>query len=440
MPNKWTELILSDSFKSKIQNSIRDLDLIVKKEKYEFEKEDNNVEKKRNGFWYEINTGIDNPFLLYHHLFVPGDEKDNKKEFLTKFIKQYDIIRGNFDYNSIYKRHLMIMSNFESVGYKIEKNFHLQTDWRLIIGLGGESVLETSICLHPIYGFPYIPGRAVKGIARAASILLNEKLSQVNLRCIENYLENSECDDFIEKNEIEKLKTALSFKDGNNVITPSENEIENIQTSKEELRIIREIFGNQGQAGRVIFFDAIPFEKLPELDLDIMNNHYTKYYESGKYYKNGVIPGDWMSPNPIFFITVKPEQKFSFFLASKDQREGLLPKVKQWLEAGLKDLGAGGKTSAGYGYFVPINNLITEILKPANSVIKSSHSFMEAEIVNADLKPAKVKIIETGEVVGMSGVNLIGLGLTIGSKILVEPNYVNKTKKIQSVKYKGKAN
>jgi len=36
---------------------------------------------------------------------------------------------------------------------------------RMIVGLGDESVLETSIMLHHTYGVPYIPGSALKGLA-----------------------------------------------------------------------------------------------------------------------------------------------------------------------------------------------------------------------------------------------------------------------------------
>ena len=39
-------------------------------------------------------------------------------------------------------------------------------DWRLIVGLGSEHVQETNMTLHHIYGIPYIPGSAVKGVLR----------------------------------------------------------------------------------------------------------------------------------------------------------------------------------------------------------------------------------------------------------------------------------
>src|SRR5207237_557288 len=35
---------------------------------------------------------------------------------------------------------------------------------RMIIGLGGENVLETGLTLHHIYGVPYIPATALKGL------------------------------------------------------------------------------------------------------------------------------------------------------------------------------------------------------------------------------------------------------------------------------------
>jgi len=394
MPDKWTETIPSESYKNTFQRTLRDLDLIVKKEKYEFEKKDNKVFKKRNSWWYEINQVIDNPYLLYHHLFVPGDEANNKKEFLIKFTRQYEAIQKSFDYPTIFRRSLRLIENYESQGYKIEKSLVLQTDWRLIVGLGSESVLETSISLHPLYGFPYIPGSAIKGIARSFALMLK----------------NKDC----EQDDIDKINKDASI----------DAEAKNI-------------FGTQEQAGKVIFFDAIPYEQLPELKLDIMNNHYGDYYAdtTGK-----VPPGDWMNPNPIFFITIAPEQKFLFFLTSRDQT--LLDKAKEWLEGGLRDLGAGGKTSAGYGYFVPLNSSVFEISaapKESGSRVQQSQFYKEAEIIDADSKPVKVKILESGEIVTVGKFNPKGLGLTNGSKILVEPTYDKKTKKIQSVQYKRKA-
>src|SRR5258708_17092035 len=45
--------------------------------------------------------------------------------------------------------------------------FDQMLDWRMVVGLGGETVLETDIALHHLYGIPYIPGSALKGLTRA---------------------------------------------------------------------------------------------------------------------------------------------------------------------------------------------------------------------------------------------------------------------------------
>jgi hypothetical protein len=47
----------------------------------------------------------------------------------------------------------------------------MRTESRLVVGLGADSVLETAITLHRIYGFPIIPGSALKGLTRAWALL-----------------------------------------------------------------------------------------------------------------------------------------------------------------------------------------------------------------------------------------------------------------------------
>jgi len=51
-------------------------------------------------------------------------------------------------------------------GFIIE-TFTAEPDYRLVLGFGAEHVLETNLYLHRIYGFPIIPGSAVKGLTRA---------------------------------------------------------------------------------------------------------------------------------------------------------------------------------------------------------------------------------------------------------------------------------
>jgi CRISPR-associated protein Cmr6 len=62
-------------------------------------------------------------------------------------------------YEMFYERWLKILDECSA------KTRQASVQGRMVVGLGGESVLETSICLHRTYGVPYIPGSALKGLA-----------------------------------------------------------------------------------------------------------------------------------------------------------------------------------------------------------------------------------------------------------------------------------
>ena len=104
------------------------------------------------------------------------------------------------------------------------QHFHAATDWHLAIGLSNETVLETDLTLHPLYGLPFIPGSALKGLCR----------------------------------------------------TYVTGEIDGHRSKQidEDDETIQRIFGSPDQNGSVIFFDALPFEGKATFALDIINVHY----------------------------------------------------------------------------------------------------------------------------------------------------------------------
>src|SRR2546423_2431027 len=111
-------------------------------------------------------------------------------------------------------------------------HFKGTTEWRMVVGLGGETVLETDLTLHHLYGIPYIPGSALKGLTRAyVTGEVQEHLSK----------------------EIDK-----------------------------DSELVKQIFGTQKEAGTVIFFDAMPIGGKGAFALDIMNPHYPDYYGGNK--------------------------------------------------------------------------------------------------------------------------------------------------------------
>jgi len=187
-----------------------------------------------------------------------------------------------------------------------DKSFTLTTKSRLIVGLGGGSALEVSIKLHFIYGFPYIPSSAIKGVLRAYKIL--EKLDF----------------DFEKYSDLEK-------------------KIESGNREDKEIGTFVRVFGNQQYKGDLIILDAIP-KKFPKLEEDIMNPHYPKYYNEKE------PPTDDQNPVPIKFLTVAKEEKFNFYFKnSQVYKEAFETDLKQDLIEAFNYIGIGAKTGIGYG-------------------------------------------------------------------------------------------
>lgn len=212
-------------------------------------------------------------------------EEKGKKEFLQILINQKSAGLAQLIKDSFSRWDNML--NDLGPGWHTER-FSAKTRWRMVVGLGSGGVLETAMTMHPVYGFPYIPGSSLKGLTRAWAEAQSGNSQQLI----------------------------------NDIFGPTESQ--------------------DASQGKVIFFDAVP-EQLPKLEIDIINPHYKDYY-GGKY-----PPANWLSPNPVYFLAVAPGARFQFALASKD--EGLAGKAMAWLKDGLDKYGIGAKTLVGYGHF-----------------------------------------------------------------------------------------
>ncbi len=222
---------------------------------------------------------------------------------------------------------------YNSKKVKLEKvEFCLNTDWRMVIGLGSESVYETSMTLHHVYGFPYIPAQAVKGVIR--NYVINEYFF--------DELDKARND---QKKDIDKL------------------------VEKDESFVY--IFGSQKQQGKAVFFDALPVTE-PIIDSDVMTPHYGDYYSDSK---NKVPPADHLSPNPVKFLTVK-DTTFVFMIGKKNVIQEDMPKTGKFADKikgemsmefleeiafkALSEYGIGAKTSVGYGYMTEKSKKLPE--------------------------------------------------------------------------------
>jgi len=204
--------------------------------------------------------------------------------------------------------------------------------WRLIIGLGSAHGLETSLTLHRLYGFPYLPGSAVKGLLRTYALL--ELWNGGARSALEGF-----------KYEMSEDLTAVNKALMTGDLPKLHQAVQGKAEIYDGLVLIHRIFGSQREQGQVIFFDVLPVNRV-KLELDIMNPHYSKYYTGGE------PPADWQSPNPIPFLTVGQGTEFQFLWASRNAT--LVQEVGEWLKKAVKDAGVGAKTMAGYGELVPV--------------------------------------------------------------------------------------
>ncbi|MEA5402991.1 type III-B CRISPR module RAMP protein Cmr6 [Arcicella sp. DC2W] len=243
-------------------------------------------------------------------------EKDSKNNYKFRFFGSYSekLANGKYEehkyeirefygltksvFDDLVKRH---KSNAEKIFYKDFIKCHsFKPNWRVIVGLGTDSVYETGITLHHIYGFPYIPASAIKGITR--SYIISEMYNSDETQAFQNKLF---CDIF---------------------------------------GCVDQSYYKESRKGKIAFFDAMPLTP-PKIKPDIMNVHYPDYYGEGK------APTDIQNPNPIFFLTVE-DTAFQFILGCKDKESTtLLETAFEWMKNALSDKGIGAKTAVGYGYF-----------------------------------------------------------------------------------------
>jgi CRISPR-associated protein Cmr6 len=230
-------------------------------------------------------------------------EKDDKNVYKFRFFGKYkqdkrDIkyeIREFYglDHNGFAQMAQRHWNNAEAIFGKLEagclKTADFKPDWRVIVGLGTDSVYETGITLHHIYGFPYIPASAIKGITN-------------------HYAQDNNYD--------EQTSGLKAWYD--------------------------DIFGSTSQQGKITFFDAMP-TTIPQLKPDIMNVHYPDYYGGNS------APTDTQSPRPIVFLTVE-KTSFQFMIGCKEKNKDLLQTALDWLQKALTEKGIGAKTAVGYGY------------------------------------------------------------------------------------------
>lgn len=176
----------------------------------------------------------------------------------------------------------------------------VEMDGRAVMGLGGESPLETGLTLHHTYGTPILPGSALKGLA---AHYCNSVWGAADKR--------------------------FRGPDG---------------------EYFTALFGTVDDGGHIVFHDAWvrPESLVGSLEVDVMTVHHPGYYQRAD------APTDFDDPTPIPFLAIKG--KFQVFVQCDVPTE----EGRRWarlaltlLRQALEDWGIGGKTNAGYGRILP---------------------------------------------------------------------------------------
>ncbi len=186
---------------------------------------------------------------------------------------------------------------------------------RMIINQAGGVLENAGLCIHRFFGFPYIPGSAVKGIARHAAWeeWFYEKKDDANFA--------------------KQIADTFGYPTGDKSLD----------------NFLKEEHYDTKKAGSVSFLTATPIGEA-KLETDVLTCHHMDYY-------NGQLEKalDNESPNPQFFPTVAAETSFKFQIVplrnSQKNKSDICQFAVKYLKLGLEDNGIGAKTASGYGWF-----------------------------------------------------------------------------------------
>jgi CRISPR type III-B/RAMP module RAMP protein Cmr6 len=202
---------------------------------------------------------------------------------------------------------------------------------RLLVNLAGGVVENAGICLDRCFGLPFLPGSAVKGIARTQALW-----------------------EIREASDADKPRLAgaalLLFGFGKHDVAPKGDFA--WAAGRDVVRAIVQQLNTEEFKGAACFLPAYPTTE-PTLVVDMVNPHYPEYYRGKRKQAE-----DNENPIPNYFPAVEAGSVFGFAVLLNRLPEDmgvdaatLLSQAKDWVQRALTVKGAGAKTAAGYGWF-----------------------------------------------------------------------------------------
>jgi CRISPR-associated protein Cmr6 len=217
-----------------------------------------------------------------------------------------------------------------------------QLEGRLAINLADSLIQNAGICLDRLFGLPFIPGSAVKGVCRHTA------------------LEELKATKGIEQESLFERFRAI-FGTADNDFTQG------------GLKPFRHLLNQRSldQKGAISFLPAYPVNDA-KIVVDLTNVHFPDYYRSGR---TEDLSKENPRPNPFPAVEVGAQFAFCLVLNGVNTDPGLLQAAERWLGAAITIRGLGAKTAAGYGWF----SLKPEVLEEIEMAEKNERDKAEAK-------------------------------------------------------------
>lgn len=268
--------------------------------------------------WRSVGTQANSLIVLRRLSFEPLDGSTNKwknheplHEWATRSRLGQKGTDGLLDQTLERRRSFLRRWVASDVRHRHVRRLLLRVEWRMISGHGLQfGVLDNGLALHGTYGWPTLPGSTLKGLASAGARSRGA--------------------------ETEAVVRALG--------SPRPRSKDEWPPSREEHR-----------RGSVCFLDALPDRSTMKVHDDVITPHQHPYYtstdtqvhETAQVGQEPSPPGEHYNPVPLPFLSISGDLRVDLMGDDADD----LDAVVEWLSETGEELGGGGRTTAGYGYF-----------------------------------------------------------------------------------------
>ncbi len=221
-----------------------------------------------------------------------------------------------------------------------------QSEGRLAINLADSLIQNAGICLDRLFGLPFVPGSAIKGVCRHAALAELQSAGEAD------------------QNRFFDVFRAVFGTADNDFANGDLRPFQNLLSGRAE-----------NQKGAVAFLPAYPVNEA-RVVVDLTNVHYPHYYRTGR---TEDLSKEHPQPNSFPAVEVGAQFAFCLVLTSLGNDPGLLDAATRWLATALTVHGLGAKTASGYGWFSLRPDVLAQLLDGERREAEAAAAKAQAE-------------------------------------------------------------